>query len=112
MHFEMQNIIFTSKPLFHLPFSYAFVCLSLMLTNSWFSPEGRMGEEYTLHEESDDRLLDALAILELNCDLARTNISSAWATLKRFFPHFFPRTRNQRSSPSSPNVSWRRKILF
>jgi hypothetical protein len=50
-----------------------------------------MGEEYTLRQESDDRLLDTLAILELNCDLARTNISSARAVLKRFFPHFFPK---------------------
>jgi hypothetical protein len=62
-----------------------------MLTNSWFSPAGLMGEEYTLREESDDRLLDAPAILELYCDLARTNISSARAALKRFFPHFFPK---------------------
>lgn len=29
-----------------------------------------MGEEYTLHQESDDRLLDALVILELNFDFA------------------------------------------
>jgi hypothetical protein len=50
-----------------------------------------MDEEYTLHQESDDRLLYTLAILELNCDLARTNISSARAALKRFFPHFFPK---------------------
>ncbi|KAK1628131.1 hypothetical protein QYE76_002446 [Lolium multiflorum] len=53
--------------------------------------KGRMGEEYTLHQESDNSLLDTLAILELNCDLARTNISSARATLKRIFPHFFPK---------------------
>ncbi|KAM0857498.1 hypothetical protein ACQ4PT_048462 [Festuca glaucescens] len=52
---------------------------------------GQMGEQYTLNQESDDRLLDALEILELNCDLARTNISSARAALKRVFPHFFPK---------------------
>lgn len=50
-----------------------------------------MGEQYTLNQESDDRLNDALEILELNCDLARTNISSARAALKRIFPHFFPK---------------------
>jgi hypothetical protein len=50
-----------------------------------------MGEEYTLQEESDDHLLNTLDILQLNCDLARTNISSARATFKRFFPHFFPK---------------------
>ncbi|KAK1612256.1 hypothetical protein QYE76_035929 [Lolium multiflorum] len=33
--------------------------------------ERKMGEHYTLSQESDDRLLDALDILELNCDLAR-----------------------------------------
>ncbi|KAK1692138.1 hypothetical protein QYE76_008835 [Lolium multiflorum] len=51
----------------------------------------RMGEKYTLNQDSDDRLLDALEILELNCDLARTNISSARAVLKKMFPHFFPK---------------------
>ena len=50
-----------------------------------------MGEQYTLNQDSDDSLLDALEILELNCDLARTNISSARAVLKRMFPHFFPK---------------------
>jgi hypothetical protein len=50
-----------------------------------------MGEEYTLHEETEDRLLDTLSILELNSDLARTNISAARGTLKRIFPHFFPK---------------------
>jgi hypothetical protein len=50
-----------------------------------------MGEQYTLSQESDDRLLDALDILELKCDLARKCISSAWNALKRVFPHFFPK---------------------
>jgi hypothetical protein len=50
-----------------------------------------MGEHYTLSEESDDRLLDALDILELNCDLARKCLTSARDALKRIFPHFFPR---------------------
>jgi hypothetical protein len=48
-----------------------------------------MSEQYTLNQESDDRIIDALDILELNCDLAHTCISSAWAALKRVFPHFF-----------------------
>ncbi|KAM0885795.1 hypothetical protein ACQ4PT_030102 [Festuca glaucescens] len=51
----------------------------------------RMGEEYTLHGETEDRLLDTLSILELNGDLARTNISAARGALKRIFPHFFPK---------------------
>lgn len=68
-----------------------YVSLSLVLTNSCFSPAGRMGEQYTLHQESEDHLLDALEILELNSNLARTNISSARAALNRIFPHFFPK---------------------
>ena len=59
--------------------------------NSWFAPAGRLGEEYTLHGETEDRLLDTLSILELNGDLARTNISAARGALKRIFPHFFPK---------------------
>ena len=50
-----------------------------------------MGEEFTLHEGVEDRLLDTLSILELNGDLARTNISNARAAFKRLFPHFFPK---------------------
>jgi hypothetical protein len=50
-----------------------------------------MGENYTLSQESDDRLLDALDILELNCDLARKCLTYARDALKRIFPHFFPR---------------------
>ncbi|KAK1670545.1 hypothetical protein QYE76_058704 [Lolium multiflorum] len=51
----------------------------------------KMGEQYTLSQESDDCLLDALGILELNCDLARKCLTSARDALKRIFPHFFPR---------------------
>ncbi|KAK1642777.1 hypothetical protein QYE76_060582 [Lolium multiflorum] len=51
----------------------------------------RMGEVFTLHEEAEDRLLDALSILELNDDLVRTNISNARTAFTRLFPHFFPK---------------------
>jgi hypothetical protein len=50
-----------------------------------------MGEVFTLHEEAEDHLRDALSILELNGDLARTNISKSRAAFKRLFPHFFPK---------------------
>jgi hypothetical protein len=50
-----------------------------------------MGEDFTLHEAEEDRLLDTLSILELHGDLARTNISDAWAAFMRLFPHFFPK---------------------
>ncbi|KAK1670535.1 hypothetical protein QYE76_058694 [Lolium multiflorum] len=50
----------------------------------------KMGEQYNLNQESEDRLLDTLDILELNCDLARKCLTSARNALKRVFPHFFP----------------------
>jgi hypothetical protein len=50
-----------------------------------------MGEEYTLQEESDDQLINNLDLLELSCDLVRTNISAARGVLNRFFSHFFPK---------------------
>jgi hypothetical protein len=48
-----------------------------MLTDLYFVPAGRMGEEFTLHEGVEDLLLDTLSILELQGDLARTHISIA-----------------------------------
>ncbi|KAK1649499.1 hypothetical protein QYE76_067304 [Lolium multiflorum] len=51
----------------------------------------RMGEEFTLQEAEEDRLLDTLSILELQGDLACTNISNARAAFTRLFPHFFPK---------------------
>ncbi|KAM0921153.1 hypothetical protein ACQ4PT_007047 [Festuca glaucescens] len=52
----------------------------------------KMGEHYTLNQESDeDRVMDTLTILELNCDLARKCLTSAWNALRRIFPHFFPK---------------------
>jgi hypothetical protein len=59
--------------------------------NSHFVPAGRMGEDFTLHETEEDRLLSTLSILELQGDLARTNISDARAAFTRLFPHFFPK---------------------
>ncbi|KAM0841829.1 hypothetical protein ACQ4PT_058769 [Festuca glaucescens] len=53
--------------------------------------EGKMSEQYHLSQESDDRLLDTLDILELNCDLARKCMTSARNALRRVFPHFFPK---------------------
>jgi hypothetical protein len=48
-----------------------------------------MGEQYTLSQESYDRLLDTLDILELNFDLARKCLTSVRNALKHIFPHFF-----------------------
>ncbi|KAM0884451.1 hypothetical protein ACQ4PT_030973 [Festuca glaucescens] len=52
----------------------------------------KMGEHYTLNQESDeDLVMDTLTILELNCDLARKCLTSARNALRRIFPHFFPK---------------------
>ena len=51
-----------------------------------------MSEHYTRNQELDeDRVLDTLTILELNCNLARECLLSAWNALRRIFPHFFPK---------------------
>jgi hypothetical protein len=40
----------------------------------------------------EDRLLDTLTVLELNCSLVREWLRSAWTVFERIFPHFFPKT--------------------
>jgi hypothetical protein len=62
-----------------------------VLITSYFFSAGKMGKHYTLSQESDGHLLDALEILELNCDLAQKCITSARNALKRVFPQFFPK---------------------
>ncbi|KAM0929882.1 hypothetical protein ACQ4PT_001336 [Festuca glaucescens] len=52
----------------------------------------KMGEHYTLNQESkEDRVMDTLTILELNCYLARKCLTSARNALRHIFPHFFPK---------------------
>ncbi|KAK1653674.1 hypothetical protein QYE76_071479 [Lolium multiflorum] len=53
----------------------------------------KMGEDFTLYEAGEDRLLDTLSILELHRDLAHTNISDAQDAFMRLFPHFFPKQK-------------------
>ncbi|KAK1649953.1 hypothetical protein QYE76_067758 [Lolium multiflorum] len=43
----------------------------------------KMGEDFTLHEPEEDRLLDSLSILELRGDLARSSIADARAAFTR-----------------------------
>jgi hypothetical protein len=91
-HLETQSRRFLSNTIFpFVALLFLVLKLSLVLTKPCFSPAGKMGEQYTLSQESDDRLLDILDILELNCDLARKCITSARNALKRVFPHFFPK---------------------
>jgi hypothetical protein len=89
---ETQSRRFSSNTIFPFVIPLFLVLkLSLVLTKPCFSPVGKMGEQYILSQESDDRLLDTVDILELNCDLARKCITSARNALKRVFPHFFPK---------------------
>ncbi|KAK1629503.1 hypothetical protein QYE76_003818 [Lolium multiflorum] len=76
------------------PLMEHFICLgsqSIGFRNEADALKGRMGEEFKLHEAEEDRLLDTLRFLELQGDLARTNISDVRAAFTRLFPHFFPK---------------------
>jgi hypothetical protein len=46
---------------------------------------------YQNHELDEDRLLDTLTVLELNCGLARDCLKLVRTVLERIFPHFFPK---------------------
>ncbi|KAK1684227.1 hypothetical protein QYE76_045075 [Lolium multiflorum] len=48
----------------------------------------RNNEGFKLLAPKDDRLLDALSILELQGDLSRTNLSDSRTAFSRLFPHF------------------------
>ncbi|KAK1632021.1 hypothetical protein QYE76_006336 [Lolium multiflorum] len=72
----------------------------------------RMGKELKLHEAEEDRLLDTLAILELQGDLARTNISDARAAFTRLFPHFFPKQPQPQIFSELSSASFPRKTLL
>ncbi|KAK1699367.1 hypothetical protein QYE76_016064 [Lolium multiflorum] len=49
----------------------------------------RTHQEYELESPEDDRLLDALSLLEINADEARQGIVNAESSLSRLFPFFF-----------------------
>ncbi|KAK1683132.1 hypothetical protein QYE76_043980 [Lolium multiflorum] len=52
----------------------------------------KMSQEYQLEKPEDDRLLDALSLLEIYGDEARQSISDAKAGFSRLFPYLFPKT--------------------
>jgi hypothetical protein len=51
-----------------------------------------MSQEFELEKPDDDRLLDALSLLEIYGDEVRQSISDAKAAFSRLFPYFFPKT--------------------
>jgi hypothetical protein len=59
--------------------------------NPNFVSAGKIGDDFALQEAEDDRLLDALSILELHGDLACSSIVDARTAFTRLFPYFFPK---------------------
>jgi hypothetical protein len=63
-----------------------------ILIKCFLSSAEKIGEHYTRNQELDeDRLLDTLTVLELNCNLARECLSSVRNAFRRIFAHFFPK---------------------
>jgi hypothetical protein len=69
------------------------VSFSWMIMIMCFAAAERNDERFELLAPKDDRLLDALSILELQGGLARTNLSDSRAAFSRLFPHFFPKEK-------------------
>ncbi|KAK1626381.1 hypothetical protein QYE76_000696 [Lolium multiflorum] len=59
--------------------------------NRWFVR--KMSQDFTLENPEDDRLLDALSLLEIHADLVRRSIFDAQAAFSRLFPYFFPKKK-------------------
>ncbi|KAK1666749.1 hypothetical protein QYE76_054908 [Lolium multiflorum] len=53
----------------------------------------KTSQEYELEKPEDDRLLDALSLLEIYGDEVRQSIYDAKAGLSQLFPYFFPKTK-------------------
>jgi hypothetical protein len=50
-----------------------------------------MHQDFELEKPEDDRLLDALSLLEIHGDEVHQSISDAKAAFSRLFPYFFPK---------------------
>jgi hypothetical protein len=64
----------------------------MLINNLGFASAGKTSQEYELEKPEDDRLLDALALLEIYGDEVRQSISDAKAAFSRLFPYFFLKT--------------------
>ncbi|KAK1617634.1 hypothetical protein QYE76_023151 [Lolium multiflorum] len=53
----------------------------------------KMNQDFDLDKPENDRLLDALSILEIHADLVRRSIFDAQAAFSRLFPYFFPKKK-------------------
>jgi hypothetical protein len=52
-----------------------------------------MNQDFVLEKPENDRLLDALSLLEIHADLVRRSIFDAQAAFSRLFPYFFPKKK-------------------
>jgi hypothetical protein len=67
----------------NLCLAYAFV------DNPNFVSAGKMHQDFDLENPEDDRLLDALSLLEIHGDEVRQSIADAKSAFSRLFPYFF-----------------------
>src|SRR6266699_3266002 len=72
-------------------FVFVDISPSLILTSQQNAPAGRILEEFTLDQPSDDRLLDAVSLVEFYGDLVRKHIADAKQAFSKLFPFFFPK---------------------
>jgi hypothetical protein len=52
-----------------------------------------MSQDFELQKPEDDRLLDALSLLEIHGDLVCRSIFDAQTAFSRLFPYFFPKAK-------------------
>ncbi|KAK1650606.1 hypothetical protein QYE76_068411 [Lolium multiflorum] len=53
----------------------------------------KMSQDFVLEKLEDNRLLDALSLLEIHADLVRRSIFDAQTAFSRLFPYFFPKKK-------------------
>ena len=65
----------------------AFLCAFVDKLN--FVSAGKTDQDFDLENPEDDRLLDALSLLEIHGDEVRQSITDAKSAFSRLFPYFF-----------------------
>ncbi|KAK1593243.1 hypothetical protein QYE76_017866 [Lolium multiflorum] len=53
----------------------------------------KMSQDFVLEKPEDNRLLDALSLIEIHADLVRRSIFNAQKAFSHLFPYFFPKKR-------------------
>ncbi|KAK1603676.1 hypothetical protein QYE76_027349 [Lolium multiflorum] len=91
---ESQNRRFVGAGVLFDHYSRAFSKIGsphIVLMNPNFVSVGEIGDDFALQEAEDDRLLDALSILELHGSCAHQDCQRARTAFTRIFPYFFPK---------------------